>query len=220
MTDLERIKVYIRWLISDKKLKSQAEIGYLLGYKSKSSFSQVLNGHVPMPSDFLSRLSGLSNKVNINWLKTGEGDMIISQTKNDLIKPINTKGAIPYWNLPVSAGHTIKSITGGLKPDGYIKGLPGADIAENILPVFGVSMEPEISSGALVGVKLMTNWDSLNTERIYLIITTDDRMIKRIEHDLENENILWCISPNYPRFKIYKTDIIEIHRVCFVYNPK
>jgi phage repressor protein C with HTH and peptisase S24 domain len=180
----------------------------------------VNNIRVSIQPDTLQRIVQVFPELNDGWLLTGKGEMIINEANDELIQSINSKGAVPYWNLPVSAGQTIQSITGGLKPDGYIKGLPGADIAENILPVFGVSMEPEISSGALVGVKLMTNWDSLNTERIYLIITTDDRMIKRVEHDLENENILWCISPNYPRFKIFKTDIIEIHRVCFVYNPK
>ncbi len=81
-------------------------------------------------------------------------------------------------------------------------------------------MEPEISTGALIGVRKINNWETLNTERIYLIITQEDRMIKRIEHDEDDDTILWCVSPNYPRFKIYKADIIEIQRVCFVYNPK
>jgi phage repressor protein C with HTH and peptisase S24 domain len=96
--------------------------------------------------------------------------------------------------------------------------LPGSELTENILPVLGTSMEPEVTNGAIIGVRKMHNWETLNTERIYLIITRDDRMIKRIEHDTEDPSILWCVSPNYPRFKIYKEEIIEIHRVCFVYK--
>lgn len=152
--------------------------------------------------------------LNTGWLMTGEGDMlnIGSESQN--------AHQVPYWNLPVSAGKSLIDIIGQTKPDGYITGLPGADLAENILPVMGTSMEPEISGGALIGVRKANNWETLNTERIYLIITNDDRMIKRIEYDQEDKNILWCISPNYAKFKIYITDIIEIHRVCFVYNPK
>jgi hypothetical protein len=127
---------------------------------------------------------------------------------------------IPYWDLEVSAGHSLKDVIGKNSPDGYISGLPGSEYAENILPVSGTSMEPEITSGALIGVKRMNNWETLNTERVYLIITKEDRMIKRIEHDNENSGILWCLSPNYPKFKIYKEDVIEIHRICFVYNAK
>jgi hypothetical protein len=163
-------------------------------------------------------------ELNAGWLMTGEGDMLKSEKivpskeKEDQI--YGTPKPVPFWNLPVSAGKSVLDIVGKTEPDGFIEGLPGADIAENILPVIGTSMEPEVSSGAIIGVRKMHNWESLNTERIYLIITTDDRMIKRIEYDPENKDILWCVSPNYPKFKIFKSDVIDIQRVCFVYNPK
>ena len=189
--------------------------------------------------DQLAASSGVSKRM-ISAYEAGENDITLSKLQNianalgvsvsqligetaiiELNESIPIYGKeVPFWNLPVSAGRRIKDIIGASKPDGFISGLPGVDIAENILPVTGTSMEPEISPGAIIGVRLMNNYDTLNTERIYLIITSDDRMIKRIEHDSENEDILWCVSPNYPRFKIYKSDIIEIQRVCFVYNTK
>lgn len=169
----------------------------------------------PLNSVAIENIISLIPDVNTNWLLTGKGEMLKA---NPLEVDINR--GVPYWNLPVSAGRSIIDIIGKTNPDGYISGLPGADMAESILPVIGTSMEPEILNGAIVGVRKMNNWDTLNTERIYLIITRDDRMVKRIEYDLENEDILWCVSPNYPKFKIYKSDIIDIERVCFVYNPK
>ena len=189
--------------------------------------------------DQLAASSGVSKRM-ISAYEAGENDITLSKLQNianalgvsvsqligetaiiELNESIPIYGKeVPFWNLPVSAGRSIKDIIGASKPDGFISGLPGVDIAENILPVTGTSMEPEISPGAIIGVRLMNNYDTLNTERIYLIITSDDRMIKRIEHDSENEDILWCVSPNYPRFNIYKSDIIEIQRVCFVYNTK
>lgn len=163
--------------------------------------SQIERGKSSIPEYFISKVEA--------------DDKILKEE----IKPENLK-SVPYWNLPVTAGRSLVEIIGQTKPDGYISGLPGADMAENILPVTGTSMEPEVPEGALIGVRKMDQWETLNTGRIYLIITHDDRMIKRIEHDTENEAILWCTSPNYPKFKIYKSDIIEIQRVCFVYNPK
>lgn len=168
------------------------------------------------------------NQSFISHIERGENeipDKFISKILADpeIKKPEfnnDTSPSIPYWNLPVSAGKSVDQIVGANKPDGFIKGLPGADIAEHILPVAGASMEPEVTNGAIIGVRKMDNWESLNTERIYLIITRDDRMIKRIEHDEENQEILWCVSPNYPRFRVFKNDIIEVQRVCFVYNPK
>lgn len=162
--------------------------------------------------------------LNPLWLLTGEGEMLNDNSRENKLASLyindEMTDGVPYWNLHVSAGHSVTDVIGQSKPNGYIKGLPGADIAENILPVSGASMEPEVSNGAIIGVRRINNWETLNTERIYMIITKDDRMIKRIEYDIENEDILWCVSPNYPKFKIFKADIVEIQRVCFVYNPK
>jgi len=170
---------------------------------------------------FIEKYLSAFEDVNPTWLLTGEGEMFIKDEKDTIVLPNDeTFLSVPFWNLQVSAGHSVTEVIGQSKPDGYIKGLPGADIAENILPVSGASMEPEVSNGALIGVRRINNWESLNTERIYLIITKEDRMIKRIEYDNTNEDLLWCVSPNYPKFKIFKTDIVEIQRVCFVYNPK
>lgn len=151
-----------------------------------------------------------------DWLLTGSGEML---KEGILISKDKTRKSTPYWDLKVTAGRTLGDVIGKHKPDGFISNLPGADMAENIFPVVGFSMEPEIQNGAFIGVQLMSSrWEALNTSRIYLIITRDDRMIKRIEHDDEDKDILWCISPNYKKFKIFKEDIIEIHKVCFVYN--
>lgn len=166
-------------------------------------------------SDAIANILTSYPDIDPEWLLTGKGEMLKA---NPLEMAINR--GVPYWNLPVSAGRSLMDIIGANAPTGYIAGLPGADMAENIFPVTGTSMEPEILNGAIVGVRKMNNWETLNTERIYLIITRDDRMVKRIEYDLEKEDILWCVSPNYPKFKIYKSDIIDIERVCFVYNPK
>lgn len=196
MIDLKKFR-------SDNHL-TQVQTAEYFGCK-QSFISGIERGIEKIPEHFISKLKADKNiKVNIEDLEDIPQDL----------KPV------PFWNLPVTAGRSLMEITSKTKPDGYVSGLPGADLAEHILPVTGTSMEPDVPEGALIGVRKMDRWETLNTGRIYLIITQDDRMIKRIEHDAENEAILWCTSPNYPRFKIYKSDIIEIQRVCFVYNAK
>lgn len=87
MTELQRIKIALKTLTSLGTARNQEEIGKLLGYSNKSSFSQVINGIVNLPSDFIERLCGLNPLLNKDWIKTGNGNILLensssSQTNN------------------------------------------------------------------------------------------------------------------------------------------
>lgn len=76
-------------------------------------------------------------------------------------------------------------------------------------------MQPEINSGDTVGVVPVDKWDMVDPDKTYLIVTNDDRMIKHLAIDEKDDEILWCISPNYPKFPIRKEDIKAVYRVTF-----
>jgi hypothetical protein len=76
MTETERIKKAIKWLIGSGIAKTQEGIGLLMGYSNKSAFSQVVNNTDKRPEDFVVRLCNLNNTLNKNWLLTGEGSML------------------------------------------------------------------------------------------------------------------------------------------------
>ncbi len=216
MNNFIEVNDRILYIIENKTKSNKKKFAEIIGF-APQVISNIVSGRKSKPSyDVLNAILSSFDDVSAEWLLTGEGSML----KSEEITTTDITDGVPFWNLPVSAGKSVADVVGGFAPDGYIKGLPGADISENILPVTGTSMEPEISAGALIGIRKVNNWETLNTERIYFIITQDDRMIKRIEPDTEDDSILWCVSPNYPKFKLYKADIIEIQRVCFVYNPK
>lgn len=217
----------------------RARVKEYLDYKgiSKYRFYQdtgLSNGFLDkegaIRSDICEKISSVYDDLDLNWLITGEGDMLSSnQNSSSKLQIVQEpeadynnlpKGAIPYYNLPVSAGHSVMEIKGTIKPDGYIKDLPGVGQTEAFLPVHGYSMYPEVKEGAIIGVRKVERYDHLNTQHKYLIITKDDRMVKYIEHDELNNDILWCKSPNYARFSILKDDIVEVHRVTFVMNPE
>lgn len=79
LTELDRIKILIKWLIGSKIASNQEDLGQLLGYKSKSSFSQIINGHVPLPKKFIDSLYQLDPRINIEWIKSGQGEMLLSK---------------------------------------------------------------------------------------------------------------------------------------------
>ena len=123
--------------------------------------------------------------------------------------------AVPFYDIPVSAGPlgVLTYSEGAVKPDGYID-MEIFRRCDAILPVIGVSMEPEIHSGDLVGIRKLDsyNWEYLETGKVYMIVTTEDRMIKYINRADDSDYII-CSSPNYHDFKIRKADILEIYRV-------
>ncbi|MDD4820334.1 MAG: hypothetical protein PHD21_05830, partial [Flavobacteriales bacterium] len=83
-------------------------------------------------------------------------------------------------------------------------------------PVVGVSMEPEIHSGDVIGISPIQDyfgqWEYLNTTRIYLIITPYERMVKYIT-DPTHPDYIVCSSPNAAPFRVPKTDIIQLFTV-------
>lgn len=79
MNRYDRLKIFIRYLISVKNLcKNQKELGVRLGYNNESYFSQIISGRASEPTDFIDKLKNLEPLLNIEWLECGNGDMIKS----------------------------------------------------------------------------------------------------------------------------------------------
>ncbi len=79
----QRIKKAINWLIFQEIAENERALADLLGY-TKSSFSQIVNGKVPLSDKFVKALCSLDENINDVWVKSGEGklfksDMNISQ---------------------------------------------------------------------------------------------------------------------------------------------
>ena len=76
-----------------------------------------------------------------------------------------------------------------------------------------------IPAGSIIGVDFINSWETLDPDCVYFIVTTDQRMAKRLVADPDDPNNLICLSPNYQSFKISKDDIKVIHKVIFVGKP-
>lgn len=76
MNKLDRYKIVVRYAKSAGIIKNQKDLGLKLGYTNESAFSQVLNGVVNEPKDFISRISSIIPDLNIDWLVSGEGEML------------------------------------------------------------------------------------------------------------------------------------------------
>lgn len=92
MTELDRIKLLVGYLVKKGVAANQCEFGKLMGYSSESSFSQILNGKVPLPKQFISKLRRIEPDINMRWLKTGEGAILLSEEPHINIRSVGEVG--------------------------------------------------------------------------------------------------------------------------------
>lgn len=225
----ERMKKAYEYLRFQGIAGTQEDVADMLN-RQRTNVSSALNGNPKYLTDkFIENFCKTFGTINPNWLLTGEGSMLttgdITQSGNGsnnanigsavkLAEPI--VGATPFYDdMPVSAGEgELATALGSMKPTGWIS-MPGMPKSIGAFPVVGCSMEPDIKAGDFIAVAEVERWEAVDPEKVYMVITRDDRMIKHLAVDEENEDFLWCISPNYPRFKVYKSDILFIYRVTF-----
>lgn len=81
MEELRRVKRVINWLIFKEIADSERALAEILGY-TKSSFSQIVTGKVPLSEKFMKRLCSLDENINFVWLQSGEGEMLLSDNLN------------------------------------------------------------------------------------------------------------------------------------------
>lgn len=74
MTDIQRIKKVINWLVFQEVAENDRALSELLGY-TKSSFSQIINGRVPISDKFVKKLCSLDENINEVWVLREEGAM-------------------------------------------------------------------------------------------------------------------------------------------------
>lgn len=75
----QRLKKVINWLIFQGIAVNERALAELLGY-TKSSFSQIVNGKVPLSDKFVKALCSLDDNINEVWIKTGEGNLFKKDT--------------------------------------------------------------------------------------------------------------------------------------------
>ena len=84
MADLtQRIRKAINWLIYCEVAENERALAELLGY-TKSSFSQIVNGKVPLSEKFVKKLCSLDANINEVWILEGRGEFLKVNTPNGI----------------------------------------------------------------------------------------------------------------------------------------
>ena len=144
-------------------------------------------------------------EISPAWLIAGEGSMLVGEEAPSI-------DTVPFYeDLPLSAGHRDAFNPAREKPSAFFS-IPTCQ-ADFYFPVSGSSMEPEFNDGDVVGVKRVDRSEGIVHGAVYMIVTTENRMIKRWYQDNNDPNLIWCVSPNYPSFPINKNDVCALFKV-------
>lgn len=195
-------------------------VGYLIG-ETKSE-TLVINQNDNLNDNFFDNKPKVKNKlsleadaISISNANTEYGKVM---RKLKFAEGINvTDHGAPFYDLPVSAGRVHELVEMQENPTGYIN-MPGVN-CDAFFPITGASFEPYIRAGDIIGINFIDKWENLDPDCIYLIITYDQRMLKRLMAHPTESTLLVCISPNYKEFNIDKFTIRYIHKVTFCGRP-
>lgn len=148
---------------------------------SEANVRNYKNGVMPK-ADFLEKIAR-SFDININWLLTGEGNMLSSESeKEEKLPSVNqTYEGAPYFNVDFIGGFDLIVNDQTVNPDFYINYPPYNQEGVVWCNLTGHSMEPEISNGDIIALREVTTpIQYLPAGEIYGIVTEEYRTVKRI----------------------------------------
>lgn len=183
----------------------------------------------------------LDNCLDISpeWLLTGRGEMLKSEVATEVIKtprveviaPIKVEGRslmpkvivlkdedveeerIPLVPVMAQAGYLQ-----GYDDPQYIKELPMYNLPGmrngtfRIFQVEGLSMYPTLQSGSYVVGQFVEDWEHISDNRIYVVVSTEGVIVKRVLNRIEKYGSLYCKSDNrvFPHINVRLNDVREI----------
>ena len=104
MTEIQRVKKVINWLVYMEYAENERELAEKLGY-TKSSFSQIVNGKVPLSERFVQKLASVDENINEVWIMTGEGNMLNSVETGSSVVTISAN----VWEVIQTQAESLKS---------------------------------------------------------------------------------------------------------------
>ena len=81
-----------------------------------------------------------------------------------------------------------------------------------IFQVEGLSMYPTLQSGSYVVGQFVEDWEHISDNRIYVVVSTEGVIVKRVLNRIEKYGSLYCKSDNrvFPHINVRLNDVREI----------
>ena len=207
---IDRIRQYLDFKgISDYRFEK--ELSLSKGYINKAKNPT---------SDVLMKICGIYTDISPEWLVTGKGEMIKNaereqktiEISESAISETKRKGALIY-DIDATCGLSGRDIE--FTDEKVIGSIDAPEINPDSKIIFatGDSMLPLIASGDRVVIRKIESWDFFNYGQVYLIITNEYRLIKRVRrHPKDSDNLILLRSenPDYDDIDLPKREIIHL----------
>lgn len=211
---MNEVNIRIKELFDYKGFKSYSKFAQVTGLGHQTA-SNYIKGTQKPDVEKLSQIIQSFDDISAEWLLTGKGEMLKSDTDNYKIITSSTDGVPYYENIEVSGGALPMYSDYKETPTFYINYEHFNDCTA-YLPVVGDSMYPSYCSGEIVAVKEILNKDVIQWGETYFVATNgnanDLKTIKQVHyHEDESKIILRASNPNFKGdIVINKEDILHM----------
>lgn len=218
-TDLQRLKKVVKWLIFSGFGENEKELAEILGY-TKSSFSQILNGKVPLSDKFLDKLCSLDSNINKVWIMENKGEMLKSNNNTPAVTEPQLPSGVPM--LPFDAfagiGTDVEGVNLDTIEERYVVPLFDGMKMDFMISVRGSSMYPKYNSGDVVACRMVQELLFVQWNKVYVLDTISQGVIIKRLKKSDKEGFVICKSDNekYEPFEIPLSDIRTIALVVGV----
>lgn len=184
---------------------------------SEANVRNYKNGVMPK-ADFLEKIAR-SFDININWLLTGEGNMLRTESEMEENISVAHPSDSPMEGIPLIP---ISAMAGAFTGEQTVLEyecerfvVPTFKGAEFLISVKGSSMYPKYNSGDIVACKrlpmdeLFFQWN-----KVYVLDTDQGPLIKRVKPGSDKEHVL-IVSDN-ERYEPFELPLNRIYHVALV----
>lgn len=184
---------------------------------SEANVRNYKNGVMPK-ADFLEKIAR-SFDININWLLTGEGNMLRTESGKEENIPVAHPSDSPMEGIPLIP---ISAMAGTFTGEQTVLEyecerfvVPTFKGAEFLISVKGSSMYPKYNSGDIVACKRLP-MDELffQCNKVYVLDTDQGPLIKRVKPGSDKEHVL-IVSDN-ERYEPFELPLDRIYHVALV----
>lgn len=184
---------------------------------SEANVRNYKNGVMPK-ADFLEKIAR-NFDININWLLTGEGNMLRTESEKEENIPVAHPSDSPMEGIPLIP---ISAMAGAFTGEQSVLEyecerfvVPTFKGAEFLISVKGSSMYPKYNSGDIVACKRLPMDDIFfQWNKVYVLDTDQGPLIKRVKPGSDKDHVL-IVSDN-ERYEPFELPLERIYHVALV----